>query len=71
MGETSMNESYVVNQLILVMDFDWTFWNELGRSTLSIFGISMSHQILMIGTTFQCHWTRMNKTPSFRIDNGC
>ena len=55
MGETSMNESYVVNQLILVMDFESTFWNELGRSTLSIFGISMSHQILMIGTTFQCH----------------
>ena len=59
-----------INQTILEIDFDRTFWNALGRLTLSRYGISKYDQYSIFRNTFQCHWTRPTETTSFRIDNG-
>ena len=48
-------ESDQINQTILEIDFDRTYWNELGRSTFRSLGISKYHQYSIIGITFQCH----------------
>ena len=50
-----MNEIKSIKQAILEIDFDRTYWNELGRSTFRRFGISKYHQYSIIGITFQCH----------------
>ena len=60
-----------LNQSILEIDFDWTFWNERGSSTFRRFGISKYHQCSILRNTFQCYRTRIKETISFRIDNGC
>ena len=60
-----------LNQSILEIDFDWTFWNERGSLTFSRFGISKYHQCSILRNTFQCYRTRIKETISFRIDNGC
>ena len=63
-----------INQTILEIDFDRTFWN--GRPlpvrnwTFWRFGISKYHQYSIFRNTFQCHWTRILETRSSRID-GC
>ena len=36
----SMNEIKSIKQSILEIDFDWSSWNDKGRSTFSRFGIS-------------------------------
>ena len=59
-----------INQTILEIDFDRTFWNALGRLTLSRYGISKYDQYSIFRNTFQCHWTSIVETTSFRID-GC
>ena len=56
-----------MNQSILEIDFDSTYWNESESSTIWRFGISKYHHIT-IRTTFQCHWTRITKTISLDID---
>ena len=65
-----------INQTILEIDFDSTLWNERvqkspGRLTFRRFGISKYHQYSIFTNTFQCHWTSIIETKSFRIDNGC
>ena len=60
-----------LNQSILEIDFDWTFWNERGSLTFRRFGISKYHQCSILRNTFQCYRTRIKETISFRIDNGC
>ena len=60
-----------INQTILEIDFDWTHQNEKGRLTFWRFGISKYDQCSIFRNTFQCHWTRLTETISFRIDNGC
>ena len=47
-GETSIH-SFIFIQ-ILVIDLDWTFWNEPGRSTVCRFGISIHHSIIQYQT---------------------
>ena len=47
-GETSIH-SFIFIQ-ILVIDLDWTYLNELGRSTISRFGISIHHSIIQYQT---------------------
>ena len=63
-----------INQTILEIDFDWTFWNgrpqSVGNLTFRRFGISKYHQYSIFINTFQCHWTRITETKSFRF-NGC
>ena len=59
-----------INQTILEIDFDRTFRNELGRLTLSRYGISKYDQYSIFRNTFQCHGTRIVETCSFRIDDG-
>ena len=59
-----------INLTILEIDLDRTLWNDLYRLTFRRFGISKYHQYSIFRNTFQCHWTRTNETPSFRID-GC
>ena len=60
-----------INQTILEIDFDRTSWNEPGSLTFRRFGISKYHQYSIFRNTFQCHWTRINETSTFRIVNGC
>ena len=60
-----------INQTILDIDFDWTFWNERGSLTFWRLGISRSNQYSILQNTFQCHWTRPTETTPIRIDNGC
>ena len=60
-----------INQTILEIDFDRTFRNELGRLTFWRFGISKYDQYSIFKNTFQCHWTRIPETATFRIDDGC
>ena len=43
-GETSIH-SFIFIQ-ILVIDLDLTYWNELGRSTVCRFGISVQYSII-------------------------
>ena len=61
-----------INQTILEIDFDWTFWNgraqSVGNLTFWRFGISKYDQYSIFRNTFQCHWTRTTKTISFRIN---
>ena len=59
-----------INQTMLEIDFDRTFLNGRGSSTFWRFGISKYDQYSIVRNTFQCHWTRIIETPSFRID-GC
>ena len=59
-----------INQAILEIDFDRTSWNELGRLTISRYGISKYDQYSIFRNTFQCHWTRIFETISVRI-YGC
>ena len=59
------------DQTILEIDFDRTFQNETGSLIFRRFGISKYDQYSIFGNTFQCHWTMIIKTISFRIDNGC
>ena len=47
-----------INQTILEIDFDRTYWNDLGRLTFWRFGISKYDQYSIFRNTFQCHWTR-------------
>ena len=51
-----------INQTILEIDFDRTFWNgrplPVGNWTFWRFGISKYHQYSIFRNTFQCHWTR-------------
>ena len=61
-----------INQTILEIDFDRTYWNETGSLTFRRFGISKYHQYSIFKNTFQCHGTRIIETTSqSRIDNGC
>ena len=65
-----------INQTILEIDFDWTFWNGCpnklpGRLTFWRFGISKYHQYSIFTNTFQCHWIRPKETKSSIIVNGC
>ena len=64
-----------INQTILEIDLDRTHWNgrvrSVGNSTFWRFGISKYDQYSIFRNTFQCHWTRIFETTSFRIDNGC
>ena len=65
-----------INQTILEIDFDRTYWNgrssqSSGSSTFRRFGISKYDQYSIFRNTFQCHWTRIKETKSVRIDNGC
>ena len=65
-----------INQTILEIDLEWTYWNgqpycSLGSLTFRRFGISKYHQYSIFRNTFQCHWTRIFETTSFRTDNGC
>ena len=64
-----------INQTILEIDFHRANWNGRVQSPCSLtiwrFGISKYYQYSIFRTTFQCHWTRIIETTSFRIDNGC
>ena len=61
-----------INQTILEIDFDRTFWNgrpnNLGNFTFRRFGISKYHQYSIVRNTFQCHWTRITETIPNRIN---
>ena len=59
-----------INQTILEIDFDRTTLNEYGSLTFRRFGISKYDQYSIFRNTFQCHWTSIVETTSFRID-GC
>ena len=55
--DTSMNESNQANQSLLLIDFDWTFWNGLypdlgGKLTFWRFGISKYDQYSILRYTF-------------------
>ena len=68
-------ESNQINQSILEIDFDRTFWNgrsyrSPGSSTFRRYGISKYDQCSIFRNTFQCHWTRIFETISVRMD-GC
>ena len=43
-GETSIHSIIIIQ--ILLIDLDWTDWNELGRSTVCRFGISVQYSII-------------------------
>ena len=55
-------ESNPINQTILEIDFDWTFWNEPGSSTFWRFGISKYYQYSICRNTCQCHYMRILET---------
>ena len=57
-----------INQTILEIDFDRTFWNDSGRLTFRRFGISKYDQYSIFRNTFQCHGMRIFETRSYRID---
>ena len=57
-----------INQSILEIDFDRTFSKEKDRLTFRRFGISKYDQYSIFRNTFQCHWTRIFETISFRIN---
>ena len=59
-------ESNQINQTILEIDFDRTCPNELGSLTFRRFGISKYYQYSIFRNTFQCHYTRIIETTSFR-----
>ena len=61
-----------INQTLLEIDFDRTYWNGRSRLTFWRFGISKDDQYSIVRNTFQCHWTRTNEiTSPSRIDDGC
>ena len=66
----SMKEIKSIKQSILKIDFDWSSWNDKGKSTFSRFGISKYDQYSIFRNTLQCHWTSKIETKYFRID-GC
>ena len=61
-----------INQTILEIDFDRTFWNgrvqSVGNLTFWRFGISKYDQYSIVRNTFQCHWTRIIETTPCRIN---
>ena len=61
-----------INQTILEIDFDRTFWNgrvqSVGNLTFWRFGISKYDQYSIVRNTFQCHWTRFIETTPCRIN---
>ena len=59
-------ESNQINQTILEIDFDRTFRNESGSLTFWRFGISKYYQYSIFRNTFQCHYTRITETNSYR-----
>ena len=59
-------ESNQINQTILEIDFDRTFWNEPGRSTFRRFGISKYYQYSIFRNTCQCHYIRKIETVLYR-----
>ena len=64
-------ESNQINQTILEIDFDRTFWNGSpnkppGRSTFWRFGISKYYQYSIFRNTFQCHYMAIIKTASYK-----
>ena len=63
-------ESNQIKQAILEIELDRTLSNESGNLTFWRFGISKYDQYSIFRYTFQCYWTRISETPSFRID-GC
>ena len=66
-GETSIH-SFIFIQ-ILVIDLDWTLQNELGRSTVFRFGISIHHSIIQYQTRKSYTTRRLETTsPSTRSD---
>ena len=64
-GETSIHSIIFIQ--ILLIDIDWTFWNESGRLTVWRFGISIHHSIIQYQTRKK-HWTRLFETTSIRSD---
>ena len=64
-GETSIH-SWLFTQ-ILVIDLDWTSWNERGRLTVCRFGISIHDSIIQYQTR-KSYITRIPETSSFRSD---
>ena len=66
-GETSIH-SFIFIQ-ILVIDLDRTRLNEVGRSTICRFGISIHHSIIQYQTR-KSYKTRISETISIRSD-GC
>ena len=66
-GETSIR-SFIFIQ-ILVIDLNWTYWNESGRLTVCRFGISIQYSIIQYQTR-KSYWTRFIETTPFRSD-GC
>ena len=67
MGETSIHSLEFIQ--ILVIDLDWTYLNELGRSTVCRFGISIHDSVIQYQTR-KSYWTRPSETISIR-SNGC
>ena len=65
MGDTSIH-SFIFIQ-ILVIDLDWTYLNELGRSTVCRFGISIHDSIIQYQTR-KSYWTRVLETILIRSD---
>ena len=59
-------KSNQINQTILEIDFDRTHSNDRGSSTFWRFGISKYYQYSIFRNTFQCHYTRIIETKSFR-----
>ena len=66
-GETSIHSFIFIK--ILVIDLDWTFLNELGRSTVWRLGISIHHSIIQYQTR-KGHYIRIYETTPIRSD-GC
>ena len=64
-GETSIHSIIFIQ--ILLIDIDWTFWNESGRLTVWRFGISIHHSIIQYSTR-KSYWTRIYVTITNRSD---
>ena len=60
-GETSIHSWLFIK--ILVIDLDWTNWNESGRLTVLRLGISIHDSIIQYQTR-KSYWTRMTETIS-------
>ena len=52
---------------ILVIDLDWTDWNEKGRLTVCRFGISIQYSIIQYQTR-KSYWIRIFETTINRSD---
>ena len=59
--------SFIIFIQILVIDLDWIFSNEIGRSTVCRFGISIQYSIIQYQTR-KSNWTRILETKSIRSD---